>query len=936
MPGNGRIDAEALDVTSAVIRAATIASAVLLSLWLCGCDARLSAAERVARATAALARGDPGAAVVDLKMALQKDPSDARARLLLAKVEFGRGELAAASSDLDKVDASRVTAGDYQSLVWRVRLAERRFADAIAGLEAPRAGLSESDRVILLARAYVGVGRLDDARALLEQAVRAEPDNDEALATLGRVVAAKEGPAAALEPLSSGATRFPRSLSVQRALGDTLLAAGRFPEAEVASRGAFLLTKPGEDLPAYLGVAETLADSLLAQGRVPELSRLSQDVAKVAPRSVFSVMLRARVAVATRDYPTALDNFRKLLAIHPDDARLLTAIAAIHLEQGKVEQAADGLQQVVAAHPEFLNARRLLAETLLRQGRPQEATRLLDDVQAAEASPEIQLLRARAALASADKGTAEAILAELGAKGGESEQRRLDIAALYLQAGEPERAQRLLNGAGAATAGRREQLGLIALASTDRPAGVRALVDYAAKNSGRRSELQFAALTLAAVGEAGRAVDMLDQYTKVHPEDGEMRLSLARVQARAGKLEDADASMRRALEIKPSTEIRIDLARLAAMRGREEEAIRWLEQARSADARAVPPRALLVRAYLAQRRADVAKKVVDELLAIDRSGADSHLLAAAVAVALGDSRAAQQYAEDAVRAVPRSAEAWLAKGQVLFQARQIDAARAALRQAVALDPRSAAALTALAQLELAAGDRAAAHAVAAAATARDESRAAGLRLEGELLLQEPGKSAEAVRVYERLQAVRPSSLGAIQLYQARASAGVAHPEQTLDEWLRQHPRDIGAYAALAGHWQQHAEPDRAIAAYQAALAIQPNSAGLLNNLACVYLVRKDPRALATARRAYELAPHAPQVADTLGWTLVEQGSLPEGLNLLREAAAGAPNETEVQYHLAAALARGGDKAGAKAIADRITAAGTTPEWQEKFAALVRN
>ena len=85
---------------------------------------------------------------------------------------------------------------------------------------------------------------------------------------------------------------------------------------------------------------------------------------------------------------------------------------------------------------------------------------------------------------------------------------------------------------------------------------------------------------------------------------------------------------------------------------------------------------------------------------------------------------------------------------------------------------------------------------------------------------------------------------------------------------------------------------------------------LLNNLAMIYVQTDVAKAADYAGRAYKAMPKAPAIADTYGWILFKQGKTDEALAPLREANKGLPNNAEVQYHLAAALAAKGEKAEA--------------------------
>ena len=77
----------------------------------------------------------------------------------------------------------------------------------------------------------------------------------------------------------------------------------------------------------------------------------------------------------------------------------------------------------------------------------------------------------------------------------------------------------------------------------------------------------------------------------------------------------------------------------------------------------------------------------------------------------------------------------------------------------------------------------------------------------------------------------------------------------------------------------------------------------LNNLAWSYYVKKDERAIATAKRAYEAAPNSASVLDTYGWILAERGDLALGIEMLSRAASLASDNAEIKNHLKEAKSR---------------------------------
>lgn len=897
----------------------TIQSLILVAAVgaaLAGCEFMVGTEERIARAEQALDKGDSGAAIVDLKNVLEKEPENARARLLLARAELLRGDIEAAAADLEKVNAADVVpAEEYEPLRWRLAYARRQYDEIVQALSVPRAGLSDGERLLYLGLAHAGAGRSAEAREALTKAVAARPEDGEALAALALATAASGDAAAAREMLTAGVRRLPNDERVQRALGDLEFRAGCLPEAEAAYRRAVELGSPRSRPVEYLGSASGLADVLLAQSKVDDASALAEQLSKNVPDAGVTVLLNARLAAVKRDYGTALENLQKLLNANPESAQLRTMVAGIQLEQGALEQASANLRRVLAAHPDAEQARRLLARVQLAQGRPKEADETLAQ---GGGGADLALMRARAALASGDTKRAIATLDELAAQGVPTEDARLDLAGAYIQAGRADRALEILDAAkGGANAGsRREQLRLVALAGKDRPAAIRGLGDYADRNAGDARAVTFAALTLAALGEFDAARARLGKLAETAPKDADVRVNLARVEARAGRLGAAEAVLREAAKLRPDAPTYVGLAQLAAARGREEEAIRLLEQARGADAKATQPRLLLARAYLAKGQLEAAKKVSDELLAIEPNSPQPHLLAATLAVRAKDTERALREANEAVRLAPEVPIVVLAKGEIHEQLGQRAEARAAYRRAASLAPNSAAPAAALARLEIAAGNAEAALAAARRVQQDPTTRAIGLQLEGDVLMQ-LRRPADAARAYEALQKSQPSAAAAVALYRARLAAKAAAPEESLRTWLESHPTDRAVRLALAEHWQRAGDRARAIAEYEAAVKAKSDDAIALNNLAWLYHETGDARALATAQRAHQLAPRAAAIADTLGVILVATGRVDEGITVLREAASSAPGFAEVQYHLAEALSRKGSNAEAQQILDGI-------------------
>jgi len=95
----------------------------------------------------------------------------------------------------------------------------------------------------------------------------------------------------------------------------------------------------------------------------------------------------------------------------------------------------------------------------------------------------------------------------------------------------------------------------------------------------------------------------------------------------------------------------------------------------------------------------------------------------------------------------------------------------------------------------------------------------------------------------------------------------------------------------------------------------------LNNIAWLYQEEGNSDGVKYAERAHELAPNRPEVTDTLGWLLVQNGDTNRGLVLLQEARVKAPHIPDIHYHMAVALHKAGRNNEARKELDRLLKTG---------------
>jgi tetratricopeptide (TPR) repeat protein len=249
------------------------------------------------------------------------------------------------------------------------------------------------------------------------------------------------------------------------------------------------------------------------------------------------------------------------------------------------------------------------------------------------------------------------------------------------------------------------------------------------------------------------------------------------------------------------------------------------------------------------------------------------------------------------------------------------AARESVGRALALEPQNVDAVGLSVMFDVADGRREAALARVLELRRRLPQDSAAALLEGDLR-STLGQHAEAAAAFAQSARLKPSLAATVRLAQSRQLAGQRDAIAPLRDWLKTRPGDLPARAMMAILLDQSGQVEPAMREYERVLASGEPDAVMSNNLAVLYQKMGDGRAEALARQAYRLAPTNAAIADTLGWILHSKGAREEGIRLLREAAGLAPQEPEIQLHLAEALLDAGQAGEARAILARLVDGGS--------------
>jgi len=190
------------------------------SSLLYGCSADVTDAQHLARAQEYIDAGNVKAASIELKNALQKNPGNPRARLLMGRLNLEMGNVAAAEKELTKAHELGVEDELILPLMSRVLLLQGK-SDEVQRLSLNN--LTAKGKAEVLAaqgQAKLVRGEVAEADLLIEQAISKDPESINALIASARVHLMKQEFELARKKLDATLLIDRKSASAWSLLGD--------------------------------------------------------------------------------------------------------------------------------------------------------------------------------------------------------------------------------------------------------------------------------------------------------------------------------------------------------------------------------------------------------------------------------------------------------------------------------------------------------------------------------------------------------------------------------------------------------------------------------------------------------------------------------------------------------------------------------------------
>ena len=372
---------------------------------------REDARAALARAEAALERGDPRTARVELMNAIRADPALGAARVAQARALLILGDGKAAGEELERAMALGVAPDAVRHLAARAALLR---GDAQGALKEARATGGAPHRRASLARiegqALGALGRYGEAAEAFERALALSPRDAAVWSDMARLEMARGNVAAALSAADRAFALAPGDADVLALRA--MLARSQYGLEAAASWFEKALARAPDNVEILVDYAATLAD-LGRAGRALVLTRRALALSPGLPRAY---LVQAIVAARAGRYDLARALLRRTGgALDGEPAtRLLRGV--LHLHAGNATLASDEFAPLLAEQPLNLRVRVLLARARYDARQYAEAEKVLFPiVERDDAGSYALTLSARIHEALGDRAAAGAFLSRAAA-----------------------------------------------------------------------------------------------------------------------------------------------------------------------------------------------------------------------------------------------------------------------------------------------------------------------------------------------------------------------------------------------------------------------------------------------------------------------------------------------------------------------------------------
>jgi tetratricopeptide (TPR) repeat protein len=632
-----------------------------------------------------------------------------------------------------------------------------------------------------------------------------------------------------------------------------------------------------------------LVNLKLAGGLFAEAQKDAEGLLREKPDDPKALLLLAESARGLRDRKRVRETATRLLELEPNHGRALYLMGLLELSENRRAEGEDYLRKSIAAMADPTLPAAALVSSLLQRQKYGEAEEVIHAALAKKpASIELQYLQAGILLNEKRNGEAEQIFQKIK----------------YMGDGDPFHRGAL----------DRYYLGVLKEQS-------RAEAEYR-EILNRHPDDELNRYALAGIylsqGRITDAEQQIETILKQKPNSPQALMLRGQMRLEQGRNDEGLQDLQAAVQAEPRWALARYFLGIAQMKkGNLKTAEDELKTASELDPNAPGPRLVLAQMAIGQGRNEQALLELNRLLEKKTDAAEPFLLRAIALTQRGDFAKAEKDLDALLRSFPQSAErATTLRTLSWIKLRQgkTGEARKFAEQALAALPTSAEALYLYALTFTSQGRMQEAVSAVASRVKEQPNWAAGYDVLGQLCILngQPGEGEKHLRKAVELDPKLTSAW--INLSEALRSTGnLDAAVNVLRDVAQREQKFSGVHVRLGQIYEQRNDPAQAKAAYQKALAVNQDDVIAKNNLAWLLAEQGGniDVALRLAQEAKQVVPDDPSISDTLGWIYVKKQSFGNAIQHLKVSVEKNPKKAIYHYHLGVALFRNGQKAEAK-------------------------
>ena len=780
---------------------------------------------------------------------------------------------------------------------------------------------------IRLARCYLAIGRFADASKQALKVLEQIPDNGDAIIALTEAARSNEDIQAAEEQLE----RYPKkdNVSFHLASANLFINSANLAAAENSLRQA--LTANPNSSAAHMA----MGDLYLLKKDQKQAGEEFKKAAELAPVRSMERLKYAAFTSAAGDTAETRRISTEMTTQAPDYLPGWTLLAELAFKEGKNEEALSLLENVFSRDPEYIDGHRLESEVLLAKGDTKKATEVLERLdQTYPNTPLIKFELARAYLKKNNMNQAKVVLDQVISINPNYAEAILLLADINLRSGHGE-----------------------------------AVIEPMTRLLKRSPELRPAALLLAAAyGSLDRFDDaavITGEEAKLAPRDPQAQMALGLTLRQAKRNDEARQAFEKAAELAPDNLWPVDqLVELDLLEKHFDTAQQRIDRHFQKTPDSPAAHFFKGKILVAEEKWGPAETELQKTLQLDPNFGGAYDLLVQTYLVTNKLPQALSQLQTQLSKNPNDASALMTLALLHERTNEFAKARDAYEHLLSLKPDLVSALNNLACLY---ADRLndLGKAYDLARKARDlQGNDPAIADTFGWILSKRGEYQQALAILQGSAAKLPDSpevqfhlgmtaymmgqpdLARVALQKAASATNdfpgkeeskrhlallkndaAAAPELSvsqLEAMAKKQPNDVIAQTRLGEAYEKQGAADKAAAAFEQVLKLNPRLASATTKLAQLYAgpLQNKEKALAYAKKARELTPNDPQVTSILGKVAYQSGNLAWSYSLLQEAARQRENDPSILHDLAWAAYRLGKVNEARETMQKALATGS--------------